>query len=473
MTTVRRTVALLAAALIAVPGVLHASEAALGNDGRLFRVTAGTYADLFPEGTAAEPDAPVLALDVSKPGEPKLRQLVPGSETAARDLSPVLVFEPGSATAYVVWESRRDAETSAILLAGRNTDGWIGPVELSGDAAPQKGAPKVLITRDELRRPSVTEGQVLEARTVLHIVWWEQAGAGDAAVQYTPVVIENGAYIGWNPVFRLDSLDPHEPVAKPPGASDLFRSPALSSGTDVHTAMIAFANAKTDRLLTVQARVLPGELGLLADRIPDAVVAAGYSEGADRLEAIRGALRSQIIEIGGRFNPGVIDHFAASAVAAAESLHAAKPNRPIGALGDDLRSQIIEIGANVLGGVDRPTRAKASRVLEAAGPEPETDGTLSNLVYLRLVRDLPVPEAGEGPSKIYASEDGSRLLVSWQSEEGTFFTESLPEAGEAEAGAEAAGAASWTEPLALELAEARPDPGEVDAILRARVLQRP
>lgn len=471
MTTARRSVALLAAALIAVPAVVRASEAALGNDGRLFRVTAGTYADLFPEGTAAEPDAPVLALDVSAPGTPKVRRLVPGSETAAEDLAPVLVFEAGSATAYVVWESRRDAETSALLLAGLHEEEWSGPVELSGDAAPLKRAPSVLVTRDEFRRPSVTEGQVLEARTVLHIVWWEQAAPGEAAVQYTPVVMENGVYIGWNPVFRLDSLDPNEPVGTPTGGSDLFRSPVLSPGTDVHAAMIAFGNARTGRLLTVQARVLPGELGLLADRVPDAVVAAGYSDGPDAMENIRGVLRSQIIEIGARFNPGVIDHFAAAAVEAAESLHVAKPHRPIDALGDDLRSQIIEIGSKLLGGVDRPTLAKASRVIEAGGPEPESDGKVSNLVYLRLVRDLPVPgEAAEGASKIYASEDGSRLLVSWHTDEGTFYTESLPESGGAEAGDPAA--AAWTDPLALEIGE-NPSAVEIDAILRARVAQRP
>jgi len=469
MTTVRRSAILLAVVLLLIaPGALRASEVALGNDGTLFRVVAGTYGDLFPDGTVADADAPVLALDVSSPGEPKMRHLVPGSETAARDLSPVLVFEPGTATAYVVWESRRGSQSSAILLAGLESDDWIGPVELSGDAAPLKGAPKMLITRDEFRRPSVTEGQVLEARTILHIVWWERAGAGETAVQYTPVVIENGSFIGWNPVFRLDSLDPNEPVAAPGSAVDLFRSPSLSSGTDVHAAMIAFANAKTDRVLTVQARVLPGELGLLADRIPDAVVAAGYSDGPDKLEAIRGVLRSQIIEIGARFNPGVIDHFADAAVEAAEALHAAKPNRPIGVLADELRSQMIEIGATVLGGVDRPTRAKASRVLEAAGPDPGI--SLSNLVYLRLVRDLPVPDEGGGASKIYASEDGSRLLLSWKTQDGIFYTESLPEGEESDPGAGTS--AAWTAPLALDLGDS-PDAGEVDAILRARVLQRP
>lgn len=466
MTTFRQTAALLAAALLAAPGVLRASDAALGDGGKLYRLTAGTYADLFPDGTAAEPDAAVLALDVIAPGEPRLRWLVPGSESPAVDLSPALVFEPASQIAYAIWESRRDSETSAILLAGFREDAWLGPVEIASHAAPLKQAPTVLITRDEFGQADVTEGQVRTTRTVLHVLWWERSGAGEPIVRYSPVVFEDGAYVGWNPVFRLDALDPNEPTEGLTGSPDLFRSPALSAGTDVHTAMIAFANPRTGRLLTVQARVLPGELGLLADRIPDAVVTAGYSDGEDRLAAIRGTLRSHVIEIGDRFNPAVIEHFADAAVAAAEVLYEAKPNRPIAALADELRSHVIEIGARLLGGVERPTQAKASRVLEVTPLEADAAEVVSSLVDLRLVRDLPVPEGVSGTSDIYASEDGTRLLVSWKSGRGIFYSESLPEA------AEGGGGASWTMPLALELGE-EADEAEIEAILRARVLQRP
>lgn len=466
--------AALAAVLFVVPAGLHASAAVLGDDGAVVRVTAGTYGDLFPEGAAAPSDASVLAVDVITPGEPRTRRLVPGTEGVATDLSPTLVFEPSSGTTYLIWESRSsDPAGSSLQLAGLHGDEWLGPVELSVDAAPLTGAPTVLITRDDFPKPTVTEGQVVLSRTVLHVVWSELAPGGEAMVQYTPVVIEDGAYIGWNPVYRLDEIDPNEAAAEALPSSGLTRSPTLSAGTDVHTAIIAFVNATTGRLLTVQARVLPGELGLLADRIPAAVAAAGYSDGEDRLEAIRGVLRSQIIEIGGRFNPGVIDHFADAAVAAAEVLHEAKPKRPIAALGDDLRSQIIEIGATVLGDVGRPAMAKASRVLEIQG-----DGGLvgeaaipvPNLVHLRLVRDLPVPSGGDGPPKIYASEDGTRLLVSWEGAAGIVFTESLADVPTV-AGEEAA-VAPWSEPLVLDPG-ASTDAGEIDSMLRARVLQRP
>lgn len=461
-------VALVIAALLVAPGAARASEAALGDDGAVYRLAVGEYGTLFPDGAAAAPEAHVLALDLTAPGESRLRRLVPGSESAALDLSPTLLFESGSGTAYVIWERRGDGGESSILLAGIHGDQWIGPVELSGDAAPLKRAPTVLVTRDEFPRPTVTEGEVLQARTVLHVVWWQEAADGEPAVQYTPVVMENGAYVGWNPVFELDALDPNGPAEKLAGGPDLFRSPTLTVGTDVHTAVVAFANPRTGRLLTVQARVLPGELGLLADRIPGAVVAAGYTPGPDRMEAIRGVLRSHVIEIGGRFNPGLIDHFAAAVVATADVLHEARPNRPLKALGDDLRSHVIEIGARMLGDVRRPAFDKSSRVIEVRG-EAGAEGPeiLSSLVHLRLVKDLPVPESGDGATEIYVSEDGERLLVSWQRPGGLSYVESVAES----AGEEGAGS-PWTTPLALELGDGL-EPGEAASILRSRVLQRP
>lgn len=468
MKTVLQTALFLAAAVAVAPAALHGADSALGDDGALYRLEAGRYDTLFPEGTAAEPEAAVLALEIAVPGEPGLRRLVPGSESAARDLSSTLLFEEGSGTVYVIWESRRDARTSSILLAGLRGDEWIGPVELSGGAAALQRAPSVLVTRDELVRPTVTQGPVLETRTVLHVVWWQQAEDGQPAVRYTPVVMENGAYVGWNPIFELDALDPNEPASNPADVDNLFRSPTLSPGTDVHTAVIAFANAETERLLTVQARVLPGELGLLADRIPDAVVAAGYGDGEDRLEAIRGTLRSHVIEIGRRFNPGLIDHFASAVVATAEVLHEEAPDRPIQAFGDELRSHVIEIGAQVLGDVGRPAFEKSGSVLEVQGDRETGDtGILSSLVHLRLVRDLPVPEGGEKASKIHVSEDGRRLLISWDTEDGVSFTESR-----AETAGEESEPGPWSEILALELGE-EADRGLVESVLRARVLRRP
>ncbi len=468
---------------LAAPTAADPGAVALGDRGELYRALAGKYGDLFPDGGAAAPETPVLALEIDEPGEPPVRRLVPGSEGAGVDGSAALVFEADSGSAYVVWESRSDPGSSSVLLAGLRGDDWTEPYELSGDVDPLKGSPLVLITRDHYDVPTIADGIVQRNRSVLHAVWWERAAGGSESIQYTPIVLEAGAYVGWNPVYRLNDLDPAGAAPPSPAAgASLYSSPSLSRGKDLHTVMVAFANQESARLLTVEARVLPGELGLIADRLHDAVIDTGYDAGEDRLRSIRGVLRAVIIEIGRRFNPGVTEHFADSVVEAAQKLHDAKPHRGIRPFAGDLRATIIEIGVQTLGDVDRQIDAKATRVLEVADAGEGHAENVPSVVRLRLVRDLPAPTEPDGPdgaapggaapprgpARIYASEDGTRLLVSWDREGEVVYTESL--AGPA--GPDGEGP-SWTEPLTLDVGEGGLGPDEVERILRSRVQRQP
>lgn len=485
---------LTAGLLLAAPAAAEPGAVALGDRGELYRALAGTYGDLFPDGGAAAPETPVLAIEIDEPGEQRVRRLVPGSEGTGADGSPALVFEADSGTAYVVWESRSDPGSSSVLLAGLRGGDWTEAYELSGDVDPLKGSPLVLITRDRYDVPTVADGIVQRNRSVLHVVWWERAAGGSESIQYTPVVLEAGAYVGWNPVYRLNDLDPAG--AAPPSAAgaSLYSSPSLSRGKDLHTVMVAFANQESARLLTVEARVLPGELGLIADRLHDAVIDTGFDAGEDRLRSIRGVLRAVIIEIGRRFNPGVTEHFAESVVEAAQKLHDARPHRGIRPFAGDLRATIIEIGVQTLGDVDRQIESKATRVLEVADAGTAAGGPAENVpsvVRLRLVRDLPAPTQPDGaeevdepdgpdgaapggpapprgPARIFASEDGTRLLVSWEREGEVVYTESL----ETSAGPQGEGS-SWTEPLTLDVGEGGLSPDEVERILRSRVQRQP
>lgn len=477
---------------LGAPAAAEPGAVALGDRGELYRAVAGEYGDLFPDGAEAAPGTPVLALEIDRPGEARVRRLVPGSEAAGVDGSPALVFEADSGTAFVVWESRSDPGSSSVRLAALRGDDWTEPFELSGDVDPLKGSPLVLITRDAYEVPTVADGIVQRNRSVLHVVWWERAAGGSESIQYTPIVLEAGAYVGWNPVYRLNDLDPAGSAASSPAlGQSLYSSPSLSRGKDLHTVMVAFANQESARLLTVEARVLPGELGLIADRLHDAVIDVGYDAGEDRIRSIRGVLRAVIIEIGRRFNPGVTAHFAESVVEAAQRLHDAKPHRGLRPFAGDLRATIIEIGVKSLGDVDRQIESKASRVLEVAdesGGAAAPAESVPSVVRLRLVRDLPAPTEPDGPggndgaapggaapprgpARIFASEDGTRLLVSWEREGEVVYTESLEEpAGSAGPDGEES---SWTEPLTLEVGEGRLSPDEVERILRSRVQRQP
>ncbi len=45
-------------------------------------------------------------------------------------------------------------------------------------------------------------------RTTLHLIWQEQNAASQLETFYSPIVINDGAYIGWNPIYNLDDFLP-------------------------------------------------------------------------------------------------------------------------------------------------------------------------------------------------------------------------------------------------------------------------
>ena len=446
---------LLLVALCSAPAAAQAPQrAVLGDGGALYVATAGSYGDLFPGGKAYPAKRSVLVLDLLRPGAERERQIVPGTGGPATDGSPALVYEETSKTLYVIWESRNSPEVSELDLASLGPDGWTQPVEISGDVTRLKGAPKVVISRDEYEVPDSGDPATRRVRTVLHVVWWEASEDGDQTF-YTPVVLDNGEYLGFNPVYQLSGFAPAPPDATklPDG---LTRSPSLTLGPNGRSAILGFVDDGSARLRVAEAVVLPGELGYMADRGAADLEASGKSPFDKLLDKLRG----QIIEIGDRLHPGIIDHFAKEVVDAAQNLHDEEPGKPVASLGDKLRGQIIEIGARSLIDIDRPAAPLAATPIELAPP----DGSAQppELIELRLVTDLPAPPAVEGAAQIFLSADGRRVLVSWSKDDQIFYTESTAETGED----------AWSEPkrLVLDDSLAGVDPAE---ILQARVRQLP
>ena len=56
----------------------------LGSDGTIYRLWSGTFGELFgPDNTAVAASVPVLAMDIVAPGQPLVRNLVPGTDDLA------------------------------------------------------------------------------------------------------------------------------------------------------------------------------------------------------------------------------------------------------------------------------------------------------------------------------------------------------------------------------------------------------
>lgn len=437
---------------------------ALGDEGQVYQVIPGAFGKLFPEDGSQPADSPVLALDVVAPDGTRERFLVPGSEGLEVEGSPSVVFEDSSSRLYAVWESKRSPTVSRLLLASFGDGAWSEAIEISGDVSPLKDEPRILITRDRFSTRGESGVLTVRSRTVIHVAWREDSAEG-SSLFYTPVVLEAGRYVGWNPVVALADLEPAAlDRASGPSASELLRIPELIAGEDVHTAVIGYFSSASGRLVTLETRLLPGELGALADDIRADIIEIGVREPG-KIQSTAEKCRADIIEIGNRLNGGIVRHFADRASGSVMEISSAEPERPLEALADDIRADIIEIGAELFGGPGG--RRNQSKLLEIASAEPGESGGESaappgttHLVRIQLVSDRPTPPLDGLPAKIFLSEDGERVLVGWAAQGKVYYTETLAEPGpDGEA---------WTAVKHMTLSE-RLGIVEAAAILEARV----
>lgn len=483
-----RSTRLLAAALLLAGGMAlapapAAAETVLGDDGSLYTVVAGAYGELFADG-AHPPRRSVLAVDVAAPGGTSKRLLVP--ETTGHDVDGAarLLFEPSSNVLYVVWEARKASGAARLMLAGLAAPSgatgalaWDPAVEISGDVTALKGTPQLTGGNEAYLLPSQTQAGQLEVhrRSVLHVVWWEERAGGEQ-IFYSPLVFEDGLFVGWNPVVELAELAPYGTSKTPePIAPELLRSPRVAPGRDMHSILVGFLHQASGRLLVVEARTLPGEIGFVAERMRSQIIEIGRTGGPreEIVEKIQQKMRSQIIEIGHRFNPRVVQEVAWRAAAEVKILAEANPNLPWDVLAERMRSQIIEIGADLLADQGAP-RHPVQKTYEISQSNRDAVD-LSHLVRLRLVADLPAPPAelarNAGQSRIYVAEDAERILVSWTDGSGaTTYTESRPGAVDT-ATADTPAGAVWTAPRRLPSGPAL-TAGDVDLILEKRVGRR-
>jgi|CXWL01.1.fsa_nt_gi hypothetical protein len=457
-----RTALGIAVVLLAAASAVAETRASttLGSQGEVYSVVAGTYGSLFPKGTALRADRPVLALDIARPDRSRQRILVRGTERPEVDAAPTLFLERSSNALYVVWESRRSATSSALLLTSFKGGQWSEPIEISDDLAPLKGAPQIAITRDGFTTRVSEDETRRHDTTVLHLAWWEKQADGIEKVYYAPVILENGIYVGWNPIYCLNDLDLAEgtDAAIP---ETLLQAPQLSPGKDVHSVVIGLVNGRTGRVLGIEVRPVPGEVGFLVDGFHSQLIDIGRRDD-DRIKAAIQGFHSQLIDIGARFNKGVVRALASEMTTELTAVLNETPvDRPFVDLLDDFRNTIIRLGSDTLGDLNRSDRASLTLEIDRREADVEGDPENTHLIGLRLVSDRPAPPVGAGKARIYISEDAQRVLVSWRDGDTLVYSE----AGESD-GLSPAWAPTQSLPL-VGLTEA-----EAEGMLESRVRQR-
>jgi hypothetical protein len=435
---------LLALGLAAVPGRAASRDTALGAGGEVYQVKAGTYGDLFPGGRAVDAAVPVLAVDITKPGAAAQRVLIPDTLDPAAETSASLIYENDSQTVYALWASQVGLNP-VLKLAGFDGTNWSTPIQVVGNPFAWKSSPQLAITRETFQDIADDGGTATKHRTTLHLLWQEEVISDAPETFYTPVVFVEGVYTGINPIYNLsdylaDSSAGSAAAAAAPQQTTLLRAPTIQAGRDQRTVIAAFTSPGKQQLATVEIDVLPEELSRLAEKARSHIIEIGRALYPNDLPSLAEKARSHIIEIGVAFHPELVTSIASQVrdlILANGDAEGATAT--IEGLAEKARSHIIEIGAKLSGrGLRDGDLTKIVQVDDPSGEDTTTPaGQAAYMLQIRLASSRPAPRVGPGTVKLFVSEDGSDVLVSWAQTDKVLYRLSKD--------------AGWTDPLTLNL----------------------
>ena len=406
--------AMASASLFATSASALERTAALGSRGEIYIAKAGTYGSLFPTGTETPPGNQVLAVEVTKASSSTQRFLVPFTKGDEPETSPALIYEEGSDTLFVVWESRTTPLSSVLMLASFDGSHWTQPIRLSGNPFSAKSSPQLAITRDSFPVPGEDGATVLRSRTVLHLLWEEEGVPGNFEILYTPVILEEGNYLGLNPVYPLSDFVADGDSGSsfsPPFA--LVHSPVLQNGQDARTVVVAFASSPGRWLTSLVIDVLPEELSLLAGGVRSNIIDIGRQGSYPSNRAtVAEKSRLAVVNNGSAFHTDVVNYMADQV--SAQIL--ADRGEDLVALGEKVRSNIIDIGVRLSGRGLRDRAgvgASKARIAEIEDPQIRPDASPAHLLHFRVADSRPVPQVGSNSIRLFVSENGENMLISW------------------------------------------------------------
>ena len=370
----------------------------LGSDGTIYRLWSGTFGELFgPDNTAVAASVPVLAMDIVAPGQPLVRNLVPGTDDLAIETSAALLFDRSSSSVHAVWNSRTVANltVSRLYLRSLSPEGWTELIDLSGGSLTDKSALQLALTSDEYLT-SVDSIETRIARRVLHLVWSETV-ADVTHAYYSPVVFANGRYLGWNPVVALDELAIPDTALTPAAQVPLaLRAAPTLIATPGGKVTASFVHSESHRLVSVEVQTLPGELGELAEMARGHIVALAADLGNSNLAELGTMARGHIVALASRFHSSAATY-----------------------IGEMARGHIVALGREILDS-GLANLCTAELLLEVPPLDPAATGTdtpFSHFFAMRQVAQWEVPaDLVAADARILVSADGNRATIAWSGE---------------------------------------------------------
>ncbi|MBZ0114153.1 MAG: hypothetical protein K8J08_16955 [Thermoanaerobaculia bacterium] len=413
----RRLLLTLALTLVLTPGLASAStvDAVLGSEGELFQVFQGNYGDLFPDGTEAQPDHSVLALDITWPSQVTERLLVPGTEGMAVEMSPSLTLERSSGAIFIVWEATRTIH-SELYIVGRSNEEWSEVLEFSGSPFTTKSNPRLAPTHE---RSFVTndDGELEEhLQTILHLTWWDEQGEV-GRVLYVPLIVGKSGFVAVAPISLGEFLDEDLPPASTSPLSTLLGSPFIQEGSDNSHVLIAYLDPSSGRLVTLSTRFSSASLDALADEARAQVIIIGgqvqtreqLAQGVHAAVASVSYLDSALAEYLGQ--------------QAESAVLAAPPEATLTTIAQEARAQVIIIGSRVRSALSNTTGEARAQVIIIGDSHPGLDHGRSIAIEMINSREVPdLPEAAI--ARLLLSPDGHTMIVAWQQNSSVEYVES-------------------------------------------------
>ncbi len=440
--------------LLLAGGVAQAEDSApvLGHSGDIYKITVGTYGELFADGSEASADAEVLRLEARRGSGTVEHYLVPGSEADDSDRTPSLSFDAATGQLYVVWSSNNDSTLTRINLASFDGSNWSETIEVSGNIYSDKSAPRVAVTHDRFELATGNAGES-STRTVLHVVWSETTTDGER-VMYAPVVLIDGELAStWRRVHRLNDYvsqtlidDPYDGEVP----SSLLKAPTVDAASESNAVVIGFADSASGAFVQLELSTPAVELAELADSLADHLDSTNLCQRIDNgeedaLTTVAEAARIHIVVFGRRIRRRVLAPLAQDVEnALVERAGDLCAEGGLTGVSSAARIHIVVFGARSQeGDLLEETVTGDSHVLLAAA-QPVGEDYVQHLARLQVKSERAAPAAGSGQPKIFVSANGAGAVVVWESETSMTYVETVSGASTDDA---------WSETFSLQIGD--------------------
>ena len=442
----------LASLMLLSGSAVHAKDSApvLGHSGDIYKVTVGTYGELFADGTETSADAEVLRLEARRGSGTVEHYLVPGSEADDSDRTPSVSFDTTTSQLYVVWSSNNDSTLTRINLASFDGSDWAETIEVSGNIYSDKSSPRVAVTHDRFELANSTAGES-STRTVLHVVWSENTADGEK-VMYAPVVLIDGELAStWRRVHRLNNYVSQELIDDPYDSevpSSLLKAPTVDAASEANAVVIGFADSASRTLVQLELSTPATELSELAGSLADHLESTNLcqrieDEEPDAITTVAEAARVHIVVGGRRIRGRVLRALAQDIkdVLVRRSTDLCSEGG-LTSVSSAARVHIVVGGARAQEGdlLLEDTAAGDSHVLLAAA-QPVGDDYVQHLARLQVKSERAAPTIGSGQPTIFVSPNGTGAVVAWENGSAMTYVETDPATG------------SWSESFSLQVGD--------------------